>query len=158
MRIDIQVNGRRHSLDVDPSQTLLEVLRDELGLTGTKYGCGEGRCGACTVLMGSHAVASCTIPAQSAVSAPITTIEGLEHDGRLHPVQAAFMEEEAFQCAYCTPGMIMASVALLRANPQPTSDDVARALETNLCRCGTYPRIVAAVRRAAASVSAEDRP
>lgn len=158
MRIEIHVNGHRRSVDVDPSQTLLEVLRDELGLTGTKYGCGEGRCGACTVLMGSHAVASCTIPAQSAAGAPITTVEGLEHDGHLHPVQEAFIAEEAFQCAYCTSGMIMASVALLRATPQPTSDDIARALETNVCRCGTYPRIVAAVRRAAASVSADDRP
>lgn len=158
MRIEIQVNGHRHTVDVDPSQTLLEVLRDELGLTGTKYGCGEGRCGACTVLLGSHAVVSCTIPAQSAVGAPITTIEGLEHDGHLHPVQDAFIAEEAFQCAYCTSGMIMASVALLRATPQPTPDDIARALETNVCRCGTYPRIVAAVRRAAASVSGDNRP
>src|SRR6185312_9130002 len=155
MRIDIDVNGHRHSVDVDPSQTLLEVLRDELGLTGTKYGCGEGRCGACTVLVGSHAVASCTIPAQSAAGQPITTIEGLERDGRLHPVQQAFLDEQAFQCAYCTPGMVMASVALLRANAQPSREDIAQALETNVCRCGTYPRIVAAVRRAAASGGGE---
>ncbi|HEX5180430.1 MAG TPA: (2Fe-2S)-binding protein [Gemmatimonadaceae bacterium] len=155
MRIDIDVNGHRHSVDVDPSQTLLEVLRDELGLTGTKYGCGEGRCGACTVLVGSHAVASCTIPAQSAAGQPITTIEGLERDGRLHPVQQAFLDEQAFQCAYCTPGMVMASVALLRANAQPSREDIAHALETNVCRCGTYPRIVAAVRRAAASGGGE---
>jgi len=151
MRLDIEVNGRRHTLDVDPSQTLLEVLRDELGLTGTKYGCGEGRCAACTVLMGSHAVASCTIPAQSVAGTPITTIEGLERDGRLHPVQEAFIAEEAFQCAYCTSGMIMASVALLRATPDPTPEQIARALETNVCRCGTHPRILAAVRRAAAA-------
>lgn len=155
MRIDIDVNGHRHSVDVDPSQTLLEVLRDELGLTGTKYGCGEGRCGACTVLVGSHAMASCTIPAQSAAGQPITTIEGLERDGRLHPVQQAFLDEQAFQCAYCTPGMVMASVALLRANAQPSREDIAQALETNVCRCGTYPRIVAAVRRAAASGGGE---
>lgn len=149
MRIDIEVNGRRHSIDVDPAQTLLDVLRDDLGLTGTKYGCGEGRCGACTVLIGSHAVGACTIPAQSAAGAKITTIEGLEHDGHLHAVQQAFLDEQAFQCAYCTSGMIMASVALLRANPQPSTEEIARWLETNVCRCGTYPRIVAAVRRAA---------
>ena len=158
MRIDIEVNGGRHAVDVDPSQTLLEVLRDELGLTGTKYGCGEGRCGACMVLMGSHAVASCTIPAQSADGAKITTIEGLEHDGRLHPVQQAFLDEQAFQCAYCTSGMVMASVALLRANPQPSVEEIARGLEANVCRCGTYPRIIAAVRRAAAAGGGEARP
>ena len=158
MRIDIEVNGGRHAVDVDPSETLLDVLRDELGLTGTKYGCGEGRCGACMVLMGSHAVASCTIPAQSADGAKITTIEGLEHDGRLHPVQQAFLDEQAFQCAYCTSGMVMASVALLRANPQPSLEEIARGLETNVCRCGTYPRIIAAVRRAAAAGGGEARP
>ena len=158
MRIDIEVNGGRHAVDVDPSETLLDVLRDELGLTGTKYGCGEGRCGACMVLMGSHAVASCTIPAQSADGAKITTIEGLEHDGHLHPVQQAFLDEQAFQCAYCTPGMVMASVALLRTNPQPSAEEIARGLETNLCRCGTYPRIIAAVRRAAAAGAGEARP
>jgi len=158
MRIDLEVNGHRHSVDVDPSRTLLDVLREELGLTGTKYGCGEGRCGACTVLMGSHAVGACTIPAQAAVGAPITTIEGLEHDGRLHPVQDAFLAEQAFQCAYCTSGMIMASVALLRANAQPSRDEIARALETNVCRCGTYPRIIAAVERAAAAGGGEQRP
>jgi aerobic-type carbon monoxide dehydrogenase small subunit (CoxS/CutS family) len=158
MRIDIEVNGGRHAVDVDPSETLLDVLRDELGLTGTKYGCGEGRCGACMVLVGSHAVASCTIPAQSADGAKITTIEGLEHDGRLHPVQQAFLDEQAFQCAYCTSGMVMASVALLRANPQPSLEEIARGLETNVCRCGTYPRIIAAVRRAAAAGGGEARP
>jgi len=158
MRIDIEVNGDRHAVDVDPSETLLDVLRDELGLTGTKYGCGEGRCGACMVLVGSHAVASCTIPAQSADGAKITTIEGLEHDGRLHPVQQAFLDEQAFQCAYCTSGMVMASVALLRANPQPSLEEIARGLETNVCRCGTYPRIIAAVRRAAAAGGGEARP
>lgn len=158
MRIDLDVNGSRHSVDIDPSQTLLDVLRDELGLTGTKYGCGEGRCGACMVLVGSHAVASCTVPAQSAAGAKITTIEGLEHDGHLHPVQQAFLDEQALQCAYCTPGMIMAGVALLRANPQPTAGEIAQGLETNVCRCGTYPRIVAAVRRAAAAGGGESRP
>jgi len=110
------------------------------------------------VLMGSHAVASCTIPAQSADGAKITTIEGLEHDGRLHPVQQAFLDEQAFQCAYCTSGMVMASVALLRANPQPSLEEIARGLETNVCRCGTYPRIIAAVRRAAAAGGGEARP
>jgi aerobic-type carbon monoxide dehydrogenase small subunit (CoxS/CutS family) len=149
MAILVEVNGKRHSVDVNPAQPLLAVLRDELGLTGAKYGCGEGQCGACTVLLGDTPVHACITPVSSAVGKPITSIEGLERDGRLHPLQQAFIDEGALQCGYCTPGMIMAGVALLRANPAPTPDDVARALDGNVCRCGTYPRIVAAVRRAA---------
>jgi aerobic-type carbon monoxide dehydrogenase small subunit (CoxS/CutS family) len=125
------------------------VLRDRLHLTGTKYGCGEGQCGACTVLLDSRAVRSCRVPLSAVTGKQITTIEGLERDGRLHPVQAAFLEVEAFQCGYCTPGMILAAVAFLASVPNPSPEDVAARLAGNVCRCGTYPRIVAAVQLAA---------
>ncbi len=150
MQIELEVNGRRHRLDLDPSRNLLGVLRYDLGLTGTKYGCGEDRCGACTVLVDGKRVHSCVTPVSSVAGTRITTIEGLEQDGRLHPVQQAFLDEGASQCGYCTPGMILASVALLSAIPSPSERDVAEALEGNVCRCGTHPRVVAAVRRAAA--------
>ena len=149
MRIDLDVNGRRHHLDVEPSRSLLSVLRDALALTGTKYGCGEGQCGACTVLVGEHAVRSCSTPVSSAAGHPITTIEGLEQGGRLHPVQQAFLDEGAMHCGYCTPGMIMAAVSLLRSNASPNEEQVVAGMQGNVCRCGTYPRIVAAVQRAA---------
>lgn len=149
MRIALQVNGRRHTVDVDPSRSLLDVLREELGLTGTQYGCGESQCGACTVHLGGRAVHSCVTPVTDAAGTPITTIEGLASGGRLHPVQKAFLEEEAFQCAYCTSGMIMAAAALLAENPRPTDEQISRGMEGNVCRCGTHPRIVAAIRRAA---------
>lgn len=149
MRIELDVNGSRHDLDVDPSRTLLSVLRDELALTGTKYGCGEGQCGACTVLLGERAVRSCSTPVSAAAGHPITTIEGLERDGRLHPVQQAFLDEGAMQCGYCTPGMIMAAVGLLRASAAPNEEQIVTGMQGNVCRCGTYPRIVAAVQRAA---------
>ncbi len=149
MPIQLEVNGRRHSLEVEPTRSLLGVLRDEIALTGTKYGCGEGQCGACTVLLGGAPVHACVTPVSSAAGKPITTIEGLERDGRLHPLQQAFIDEGALQCGYCTPGMIMSGVALLRANSAPTPADIHRAMEGNVCRCGTYPRIVAAVQRAA---------
>ena len=159
MRIELDVNGRRHDLDVEPSRTLLSVLRDELALTGTKYGCGEGQCGACTVLLGGHAVRACGTPVSAAAGHPITTIEGLERDGRLHPVQQAFLDEGALQCGYCTPGMIMAAVSLLRGNSAPNEEQIVTGMQGNVCRCGTYPRIVAAVQRAASSrpVSTEGR-
>lgn len=149
MRIEIEVNGEQHVLNVDPTRSLLGVLRGDLGLSGTKYGCGEGQCGACTVWVGQHAVLSCVTPVANAVGAPVTTIEGLEQRGKLHPVQQAFLDEGAFQCGYCTPGMIMAGAALLAANPSPSEDDVLHHMSGNVCRCGTYPRIVAAIRRAA---------
>jgi aerobic-type carbon monoxide dehydrogenase small subunit (CoxS/CutS family) len=149
MRIELSVNGRQHVLDVDPGRNLLGVLREELGLTGTKYGCGEGECGACTVLLDGRAVHSCVTPVSRAVNLPITTIEGLEREGHLHPMQQAFLEDDALQCGYCTAGMIMAGVSLLAATPHPSRDEIARAMEGNLCRCGTYPRIVAAIERAA---------
>jgi aerobic-type carbon monoxide dehydrogenase small subunit (CoxS/CutS family) len=138
-----------------PDETLLEVLRDRLQLTGTKYGCGEGQCGACTVLLDGRAVRSCRVTVSAAAGKKITTIEGLERDGRLHPVQAAFLELEAFQCGYCTPGMIMAAVALLESQPDPSAEEVASRLVGNVCRCGTYPRIAAAVRLAARTMRKE---
>ena len=147
--IEIEVNGKRYPVEYDPETPLLYVLRDELGMTGTKYGCGEGQCGACTVLLGATPRRSCQIPVSAAVGKPVTTIEGLEKDGRLHPVQQAFLDEGAFQCAFCTPGMIMSSVGLLQGNPNPNAADIAQTLQGNICRCGTYPRIVSAVQRAA---------
>jgi nicotinate dehydrogenase subunit A len=150
MRIELNVNGARHSVDVDPGRSLLDVLREELGLTGTKYGCGESECGACTVLLDGRAVHSCVTPVSRAVNAPVTTIEGLERDGTLHVVQQAFLDADAMQCGYCTAGMIMAAVSLLAATPQPSRDAIQRAMEGNVCRCGTYPRVVAAIERAVA--------
>ena len=147
--LELEVNGKRYPVQADPETPLLDVLREELGLTGTKYGCGEGQCGACTVLLGETARRSCQIPVNAAVGKPITTIEGLEKDGRLHPVQQAFVEAGAFQCAYCTPGMIMSSVGLLKAAANPSEAEIAQSLQGNICRCGTHPRIVAAVREAA---------
>ena len=159
MPIELDVNGRRHHLDVEPSRTLLSVLRDELALTGAKYGCGEGQCGACTVLLGEHAIRGCQTPVSAAAGHPITTVEGLEDKGRLHAVQQAFLDEGAMQCGYCTPGMIMAAVGLLRANPSPNEQQIVAGMEGNICRCGTYPRIVAAVQRVASgrAVSTEGR-
>jgi aerobic-type carbon monoxide dehydrogenase small subunit (CoxS/CutS family) len=151
MRLDLNVNGTRRAVDVDPARTLLSVLREELELTGSKYGCGEGQCGACTVLLDERAVRSCMTPVSRATSARITTIEGIEREGRLHPLQQAFIDEGALQCGYCTPGMIMSGVALLTATPSPSAPEIARALEGNVCRCGTYPRVVAAVQRASGS-------
>ena len=148
MLIELDVNGRRKRVDVDPDRTLLSVLRAELALTGSKYGCGEGQCGACTVLLGERAVRSCQTPVAKAAAKPITTIEGLERYGRLHPLQQAFIDETALQCGYCTSGMIMAGVALLQTNAHPSEADIVRAMNGNVCRCGTYPQIVAAVQRA----------
>jgi aerobic-type carbon monoxide dehydrogenase small subunit (CoxS/CutS family) len=148
MLIDLHVNGHRQRVDADPDRTLLGVLREDLALTGTKYGCGEGQCGACTVLLDGRLVRSCQITVANAANKQITTVEGLERDGRLHPLQQAFIEESALQCGYCTAGMIMAGVALLESNAHPTEADIVRAMNGNVCRCGTYPQIVAAVQRA----------
>jgi aerobic-type carbon monoxide dehydrogenase small subunit (CoxS/CutS family) len=145
----LRVNGKEHAVDAPPDEPLLSVLRNRLQLTGTKYGCGEGQCGACTVLLDGRPVRSCRTPVSAAAKAKITTIEGLEHDGHLHPVQDAFATEEAFQCGYCTPGMIMSAVALLNATPKPSESEIVRHMNGNICRCGTYPRIVAAVQAAA---------
>jgi aerobic-type carbon monoxide dehydrogenase small subunit (CoxS/CutS family) len=147
--IQIEVNGKRYPVQYDPETPLLYVLRDELGLTGSKYGCGEGQCGACTVLIGGASRRSCQIPVNAVVGKRVTTIEGLEQDGRLHPVQQAFLDAGAFQCAYCTTGMIMSSVGLLQSNANPSSTEIVQFLQGNICRCGTHPRIVDAVRQAA---------
>lgn len=147
--LDLLVNGRRHSLDVEPARSLLSVLRDELDLTGSKYGCGEGQCGACTVLLDGRPVRACITPVSSVGSRPVLTIEGLERSGRLHPVQEAFLAETALQCGYCTPGMILSAVALLERNGNPGTAEIERAMDGNICRCGTYSRILTAVQRAA---------
>ena len=151
MRVTLRVNGTARQVDVAPGDSLLTVLRDTLDLTGTKYGCGEGQCGACTVVADGQAIKSCQTKASQAEGRAITTIEGLERNGRLHPVQEAFLKHEAMQCGYCTPGMIMAGVAFLTANPNPTDDAIVAAMDKsrNMCRCGTYPRIVAALKEAA---------
>jgi aerobic-type carbon monoxide dehydrogenase small subunit (CoxS/CutS family) len=151
--IKIRVNGKLLRVDADPETPLLWVLRDKLRLTGTKYGCGEGQCGSCTVLLGGQAVRSCMIPVSEVKNEEVTTIEGLATDGELHPLQQAFLDEAAFQCGYCTPGMIMAGVALLNENRQPSAEEARRFLEGNICRCGTQPRIVEAVRLAARVVN-----
>jgi aerobic-type carbon monoxide dehydrogenase small subunit (CoxS/CutS family) len=148
-QITLNVNGTAHAVNVADDEMLLYVLREHLNLTGTKYGCGEGQCGACTVLLDGQPRRSCRMPINAAVGHKITTIEGLEKDGKIHPVQQAFLEEEAFQCSYCTPGMIMSAVGLLSSNPRPSQDDIVRGMNGNMCRCGTYPRIVAAIQRAA---------
>ena len=144
--MDLRVNGQAHKVDVEPDRSLLSVLREDLDLTGAKYGCGEGQCGACTVLLDGVAVRSCITPVKAAAGKQITTIEGLEQNGKLHPLQQAFLEADAFQCGYCTPGMIMSGVSLLKKNPNPSGPEIVKAMQGNVCRCGTYPRIVAAVR------------
>jgi aerobic-type carbon monoxide dehydrogenase small subunit (CoxS/CutS family) len=147
--ITLLVNGTERRVEAEADEPLLSVLRSRLGLTGTKYGCGEGQCGACTVLIDGRPVRSCRTPAESAAGKKIVTIESLAHDGKLHPLQQAFLEEEAFQCGYCTPGMIMAAHALLTATPRPSDEQIIQHMNGNICRCGTYPRIMAAIHRAA---------
>ncbi len=147
--MELQVNGKKYTVDAHSGESLLSVLRDHLDLTGSKYGCGEGACGACTVLVNGAAVRSCIMPATSAVGRQITTIEGLEKDGSLHPVQKAFLKVDVFQCAYCAPGMIMSAVSLLEKNPSPSRQEITEAMQGNICRCGTYPRIVKAIQEAA---------
>lgn len=146
---ELEVNGTRRAVNASPERSLLSVLRDDLDLTGAKYGCGEGQCGACTVLLDGQAMRSCITHVSEAVRKRITTVEGLERDGRLHPLQEAFLETGAMQCGYCTPGMILNGVSLLGANASPTDAEIVHAMQGNVCRCGTYPRIVAAVRMAA---------
>ena len=149
----LNVNGKNYKVSAPGEETLLSVLRNRLDLTGTKYGCGEGQCGACTVLMDGTATRSCSIPAVAAKGTKIITIEGLEstdpRNGKLTPVQQAFLDEGAFQCGYCTSGMIMSATALLRDTHRPTDDQILAYMNANVCRCGTYPRILAAVKRAA---------
>ncbi len=146
---NLLVNGAKLSLDADSQSSLLSVLREQLDLTGTKYGCGEGQCGACTVLIDGAPHRSCLTPVGDAEGKSITTIEGLAHGDQLHPLQEAFLAEEAMQCAYCTSGMIMSAAGLLHADANPSTEKIIDALNGNICRCGTYPRIVAAVQHAA---------
>src|SRR6478752_5415737 len=148
--IRFRLNGRPASLDTDDDRKLLWVLRTDLGLTGAKYGCGAGACGACTVLIDGRAVRSCVTPLSAARDREVTTIEGLERDGVLHPVQQAFLEHGGFQCGYCTPGMILTASALLRDNPAPGRAAIAAGLEGHICRCGAHTRILDAVEAAAA--------
>jgi aerobic-type carbon monoxide dehydrogenase small subunit (CoxS/CutS family) len=148
MPIDLTVNGSHHSIDAEPDRTLLTALRDELDLTGTKYGCGEGQCGACTVMIDGLPARSCQTRAAAVAGRHITTIEGLEEHGRLHPLQDAFLETGAFQCGYCTSGMIISGVALLAKNSNPSEAEILQAMQGNVCRCGAYPRIIAAIQLA----------
>jgi aerobic-type carbon monoxide dehydrogenase small subunit (CoxS/CutS family) len=146
--LELTINGTRYAFDADLGRPLVYVLRDDLGLTGTKFGCGAGHCGACTVLIDDQAVRSCQTAVGAAVGSRITTIEGLAQGDRLHPVQAAWVAEQVPQCGYCQPGMIMSTVGLLQANPAPDDAAIDAALAGNLCRCGTYVRIRRAIRRA----------
>lgn len=155
---EINVNGKRFAVDADAEESLLSVLRDRLELTGTKYGCGEGQCGACTVLIGRFPRRSCLTKVGAVGARPITTIEGLERDGKLHPLQQAFLDKGALQCGYCTAGMILTASALVESNAHPTDEEIAHFMEGNLCRCGTYQRIIAAIRQAAAAMTSEVRP
>jgi len=153
--IQFRLNGRPTTLDTDDSRKLLWVLRTDLGLTGAKYGCGAGACGACTVLIDGRAVRSCVTPLSAARDREVTTIEGLERDGALHPVQQAFLEHGGFQCGYCTPGMILTAAAFLRENPAPGREAIAARLEHNLCRCGAHTRILDAVEAASQTTAAQ---
>ena len=153
----LHVNGRDTALQADGERLLLSVLRDDLALTGCKPGCGEGQCGACTVLIDGKAVRSCMIPAAAIGEAKIRTVEGLEKDGKLHPVQQAFLDADALQCGYCTCGMVMSAVALLEAHPRPSDEQFLAAMDGNICRCGVYNRIRDAVRIASETLAKNDR-
>jgi aerobic-type carbon monoxide dehydrogenase small subunit (CoxS/CutS family) len=148
-KISLTVNGQTHTISTDPDRSLLEVLREDLHLTGTKYGCGEGQCRACTVLADGKSIASCTTSIGDVEKQSILTIEGLAKGDRLHPVQEAFLTEGAFQCGYCTAGMILQAVELLNDDPKLANTDIAARMQRHICRCGTYPRIIKAIRRAA---------
>jgi isoquinoline 1-oxidoreductase subunit alpha len=147
--LELLINGAKRRLDAEPEESLLSVLRNDLDLVGAKYGCGEGQCGACTVLVDGRPTRSCVTKVGTVTGRPITTVEGLEENGRLHPVQEAFLNADAFQCGYCTPGMVVEGAALLRRQASPSEAEVAKAMEGHVCRCGTYPRIVAAMKEAA---------
>ena len=150
--ITFKLNGESTRLEVDGERTLLWVLRTDLGLTGTKYGCGEGHCGSCTVLVDKKAVRSCLLTAKDVEGREVTTIEGLAEEGKLHPLQKAFVDHDAMQCGYCTSGMILNAYGLLVANPQPSREQVVQSMENNLCRCGNYTRIIQAIESAAADL------
>ena len=146
---ELDVNGSKRRVDADADRTLLSVLRDDLDLTGTKYGCGEGQCAACTVLIDGQPTRSCITKVGALAAKRIVTIEGLAPAGGLHPVQEAFLEADAMQCGWCTPGMILGAVGLLRKNPHPSESEIVSGMNGHICRCGTYPRVVAAIQAAA---------
>lgn len=149
----IHVNGQDTAIEAEGARTLLSVLRDDLNLTGTKYGCGEGHCGACTVLIDGAPMRSCQLPLAKVGDRKVVTIESLEQNGRLHPLQQAFLKHDAFQCAYCTAGMIMSGLALLQRRKNPSPGEISRFMEGNVCRCGTYQRIIAAIQEAAGAIN-----
>src|SRR3989442_8579783 len=153
----LNVNGKKMTTDVDSATSLLGVLRNDLGLTGSKYGCGEGQCGACTVLLDGQPARSCITQVGRAAGKQITTIEGLEKDGKLHPLQEAFIKADAMQCAYCTSGMIMSANALLSKNPKPNRAEIVSGMNGNICRCGTYQRIVDAIQIASGQATEVSR-
>ena len=146
--MELQINNKKYTVEGIKDESLLIVLREYLDLTGSKYGCGEGACGACTVIVEDKAVRSCITPASSVVGKKITTIEGLEQNGKLGPVQTAFINADVFQCAYCASGMIMSAVSLLQKNTNPSEQEIMKSMQGNICRCGTYPRIIKAIREA----------
>lgn len=150
--IRFQLNGKNTELKTDPNQTLLWVLRNQLGLTGTKYGCGTGFCGSCTVIIDNEAVRSCSLPVRDIAGKKVLTIEGLAKNGKLHPVQQSFVDNDALQCGFCTPGMIMNATALLMKNPKPTKQEIIQGMEDNLCRCGAHVRIIKAIETAATTM------
>ncbi len=152
----LNVNGKKMTVDIDSTVSLLSVLRNDLSLTGSKYGCGEGQCGACTVLLDGQPIRSCTTQVGRAAGKQIVTIEGLEKDGKLHPLQEAFIKADAMQCAYCTSGMIMSASALLSKTPKPSRDDVISGMNGNICRCGTYQRIIEAIQIATGQINAKE--
>lgn len=156
-RVALIVNGKKVDTDVDFRMTLAEFLREELGLTGTKVGCNRAECGSCTVILDGNPVYSCTLLAVEAEGREVLTIEGLTEKGKLHPLQEAFIEHDALQCGYCTPGMIMSLKALLDRNPHPTEDDIRNAIDGNLCRCGTYPNIIKATLAASEKIAHHGR-
>ncbi|PYV41640.1 MAG: ferredoxin [Acidobacteria bacterium] len=154
---ELRINGTKVGVNADAERPLLSVLRDDLDLTGAKYGCGEGQCGACTVLVDGVPTRSCITSVGAVASKQVMTIEGLEQNGKLHPLQEAFLEAGAMQCGYCTSGMILSGVALLRQKPNPTVNEIIRFMEGNICRCGTYPRIIAALSKAAKAMEETGR-
>lgn len=153
---NLHVNGKKMSIDAEATANLLSVLRDDLNLTGSKYGCGEGQCGACTVLVDGVVMRSCVTQVGRAAGKEITTIEGLEKDGKLHPLQEAFIKTDAMQCAYCTSGMIMAASALLAKKPKPSRDEIIEGMNSNVCRCGVYQRIIEAIQIASGQARAKE--
>jgi aerobic-type carbon monoxide dehydrogenase small subunit (CoxS/CutS family) len=155
--ISFKLNGKSVSINTDSERALLWVLRIDLGMTGTKYGCGKALCGACTVIVDNRAVRSCTLPVRSVEGKEVLTVEGLANNGKLHPIQQAFVKHDALQCGFCTSGMILAAYSLLLENPRPTEDQIVRGMEDNLCRCGAHTRIIRAVQSAAEQMKGVER-